>query len=344
LYTRCIVCAARFEPNGELEHLPHGRRLAFDPARGRLWVVCRTCRRWSLTPIEDRWEALEELEKLATDKAHLLSQTDNIALLRHGPLEIVRVGKAHLSEEAWWRYGRELASRRESWQKLGFAGTLAAGAVLVGSWATGGITFFGAWLIMGHGSETFRNGARWLRFGSTAWQGEQRCERCGAPLRTIHYRDRGALGLLPGEAAGEIELVSRCDRCGTYRDGGVHLRGEEADRTLRRVLAYHHFAGASERRVMSAARLIQEAGSPRDLSRILVKEGRRLGDLRRTGSIALEIATNEATEQRLLSLELAELESHWKREEELAAIVDGELSPVSSGVIESLRRRVTGLR
>ena len=340
MYTRCIVCSSAFEPNEELHHLPNGKRVAFDPERGRLWVVCRACRRWSLTPIEERWEALEELDKLTTDTARLLSQTDNISLLRHGALEIVRVGRAQLSEEAWWRYGRELASRRQSWQKLGFAGTLAAGAFLVGSWATGGMTFFGAWLIMGHGSETVRDGARWLRFGSTAWQGEMRCEGCGAPQRTIHYRDRAALGLFPGADPGDVELVARCYRCGLYRDGGLLLKGPEAERTLRRVLAYHHFAGASERRVMAAARLIQEAGSPRDLTRIVVKDGRRLGDLQRTGGIALEIATNEATEQHLLELELAELEAHWKREEELAAIVDGELTPLP--VLETLRRRVTG--
>ncbi|MDH3206256.1 MAG: hypothetical protein OEO79_06570 [Gemmatimonadota bacterium] len=339
MYTRCIVCASPFEPNEELGHLPNGKRLAFDPGRGRLWVVCRTCRRWSLTPIEDRWEALEELEKLTTDKAHLLSQTDNIALLRHGGLEVVRVGRAELSEEAWWRYGRELASRRQTWQTLGFAGTLAAGAVLVGSWATGGLTFFGAWLIMGHGSETVRDGARWLRFGSTAWQGEGRCERCGAVQDAITYRDRAGLGLFPSENPGEIDLVARCTRCGTYRDGGLRLRGQEAEHTLRRVLAYHHFAGASERRVMSATRLIQEAGSPKDLTRIVVKDGRRLGDLQRTGGIALEIATNEASEQQLLELELAELEAHWKREEELASIIDGELTPMP--MLETLRRRVT---
>ena len=342
MYKRCIVCATPFEPNEELEHLPNGKRLAFDPGRGRLWVVCRTCRRWSLTPIEDRWEALEEIEKLATDKAHLLSQTENIALLRHGPLEIVRVGRAQLSEEAWWRYGRELASRRQNWQKLGFAGTLGAGAVLVGSWATGGLTFFGAWLVMRHGGDSVRDGARWLRFGGTAWEGEGRCEQCGTPQRTVAYRDRAALGLFPGAEPGEVELVARCLKCGTYRDGGLRLKGQEAERTLRRVLAYHHFAGASERRVMSAARLIQEAGSPRDLTRILVKDGRRLGDLQRTGGIALEIATNEATEQHLLELELAELEAHWKREEELASIIDGELTPLP--MLETLRRRVTGGR
>jgi hypothetical protein len=89
-----------------------------------------------------------------------------------------------------------------------------------------------------------------------------------------------------------------------------------------------------------AARLIQEAGSPQDLTRIVVKDGRRLGDLQRTGAIALEIAVNEASEQHLLELELADLEAHWKQEEELAAIIDGELTPLP--VLETLRRKVTG--
>jgi hypothetical protein len=340
VYTRCLVCATAFEPNEQLEHLPNGKRLAFDPSRGRLWIVCRSCRRWSLTPIEERWEALEELEKLTRDRARLLSQTDNIALLRAGDMEIVRVGRAQLTEEAWWRYGRELTSRRQSWNKLGFAGTVAAGAVLLGGWATGGMTFFGAWLILGHGGDTVRDGARWLRFGSSAWHGDEVCESCGYRFRAIPFRDRSMLGLLPSDEPGKLEIAARCPRCGQYRDGGLRLRGQEAERTLRRVLAYHHFAGASERRVISAARLIEEAGSPQDLTRIVVKDGRRLGDLQRTGGIALEIAVNETSEQHLLELELAELEAHWRREEELAAIVDGELTPLP--LLESLRRKVTG--
>jgi len=340
LYTRCLVCATPFTANEQLQHMPHGQKLAYDPSRGRLWAVCRTCRRWSLAPIEDRWEALEELEKLTTDKARLLSQTDNIALLRVGPLEIVRVGEAKLTEEAWWRYGRELTSRKRTFDKLGVAGTLAAGAVVAGGWATGGMTMLGVWLIMGHGSDTVRDGARWLRFGSSAWRGEERCDNCGFVFRSITFRDRSSLGLFPGDEPGKIQLVARCPRCGEYRDAGLRLKGQDAERALRRVLAYHHFAGASERRVVAATRLIQEAGSPQDLARIVVKDGRRLGDLQRTGGIALEIAANEASEQHLLELELAELEAHWRREEELASIIDGELTPLP--LLEQMRRLVPG--
>lgn len=339
VFNRCLVCATPFEANEELEHAPNGTRLAFDPSRGRLWAICQACRRWSLMPIEDRWEALEELERVTVDRAHLLSKTDNISLMRAGPLEIVRVGKADLTEEAWWRYGKELAGRKRHWDKMGVAGTLAAGAVVAGGWAAGGISMIGVWLIMSHGSDTLRDGARWLRFGGSAWRGRQRCANCGHDVRAVAFRDRNSMGLFPAQGCGQVELVSPCPKCGLYREAGLHLRGEEADRTLRRVLAYHHFAGASEQRVFKATRLIREAGSAQDLARIVVRDGKRLGELKRTGGIALEIAANEATEQHLLKLEVADLEAHWRREEELASIIDGELTPLP--LLEQMRRRVT---
>lgn len=342
MYTRCLVCSTAFEPNESLEHVPLGKRLAFDPGRGRLWAICKACKRWSLVPIEDRWEALEELERLTRDRARLLSQTDNIALLRSGPLEIVRVGRANLTEEAWWRYGRELATRREQYKRLSLAGSVAAGAVMVGGWATGGMTLIGMWFLWGNAPEAVTDGARWLRFGGAAWRGKRDCPRCGHVFRSLPYRDRAALGLFPGDEPGRLDLVYRCPRCGHYKDGGLRLAGQDAERTLRRTLAYHHFAGASERRVSSATKLIQEAGSPQDLMRIVVKDGRRLGDLQRTGAVALEIAANESVEQNLLEMELADLEAHWRQEEELASIIDGELTPLP--VLESLRRSVTGQR
>ncbi|MCH8806429.1 MAG: RNB domain-containing ribonuclease [Planctomycetes bacterium] len=54
----------------------------------------------------------------------------------------------------------------------------------------------------------------------------------------------------------------------------------------------------------------------------------------------LMVAANEAVEQRLLELELAELEAHWQEEEELASIIDGELTPMP--LLESIRRKVVG--
>jgi hypothetical protein len=139
---------------------------------------------------------------------------------------------------------------------------------------------------------------------------------------------------------GHLSLTYRCPRCGNNDGGGLTLHGTQAERTLRRLLAYQHFSGASERRIHAATRLIEEAGSARDVTRIVVKEGKRLADIQRTGAIALEIAASDHAEQRLLELELAELESHWREEETLAEIIDGELTPLP--LLEAFRRRVSG--
>ena len=47
------------------------------------------------------------------------------------------------------RYGRELKARREKFNKVTLAGTVAAGAVMVGGWATGGASFIGMWFLWG---------------------------------------------------------------------------------------------------------------------------------------------------------------------------------------------------
>ena len=340
MFKRCLVCHSPFHENESLERFPLGTRIAYDPSRGRLWAVCKDCKRWSLAPIEERWEALDELEKLARDRSRLLSQTENISLLRAGPLEIVRVGKANLAEQAWWRYGKELTRRRQKFKTLSTAGAIGAGAAIWGGMATGGMSFIAAWLLWDNLPNKIPDAARWFRFGGDAWRGRSRCARCGYTFTRVAYRRRDHLILIRPSETGPAGLSYTCPRCSDHREGGLQLRGPEAEHTLRRVLAYHHFDGADDRTVTSATRLIQEAGSPEDLSRILLKNEKRLGDLGRTGGIALEIAANESAEQRLLELELAELEAHWRTEEELAAIIDGELTPLP--LLEALRRKVVG--
>ena len=90
MYSTCIFCHSALEANDTIEHFPVGRRLAFDSERGRLWVVCRRCRQWNLTPTEERWEALEECERLYRD-TRLRVSTDQIGLARlPSGLELVR--------------------------------------------------------------------------------------------------------------------------------------------------------------------------------------------------------------------------------------------------------------
>ncbi len=383
MFSRCLFCHRDLPANEALEHYPYGRRLAYDPVRGRLWAVCPACRRWNLAPIEERWEALEELEKTVKDRSRLLSQTDNIALLRSGELEIVRVGRANLTEEAWWRYGAELVKRRRTYQLLTAAGVGGVVALMAGG-VVGGFGVFGGWWIMGRAARQLPRLGRALKFGTTAWQGHAACPRCGRQLTRVPFKYRGALVARPdGEESLVLQL--RCPRCQAEAEGmrlppldlggvgpldarerwrngnerrlrrwdrafpmgrvdapaysgrpllpegtGFLITGVEAEHTLRRILAYQNYAGAKEAQVRSATSLIESAGSAPSLAQRLTGNGRRLSSIDATSAIALEIAVTEDRERRLLELELEALEERWREEEEIAAIVDGELTWVPS--------------
>ncbi|MBW8771673.1 MAG: hypothetical protein JF590_00030, partial [Gemmatimonadetes bacterium] len=81
IYTTCIHCHADLGANETLERFPVGRRIAFDQARGRLWVICLRCGRWNLTPWEERWEVIEACEKLYRDTTKRVA-TEQIGLAR----------------------------------------------------------------------------------------------------------------------------------------------------------------------------------------------------------------------------------------------------------------------
>src|SRR5919107_4289777 len=129
LYSTCIFCHAPLGANEAVEHFPVGRRLAFDAERGRLWVVCRKCERWNLSPLEERWEAIEECERRFRD-TRLRVSTDNIGLARLSEgLELVRIGPALRPEMAAWRYGDQFGRRRRRYFMMGGA-AVAAGAAM----------------------------------------------------------------------------------------------------------------------------------------------------------------------------------------------------------------------
>jgi hypothetical protein len=109
VYTSCLFCHTDLGANYFLPTFPVGRRIAFDPKKGRLWVICTRCGRWNLTPLEERWEAIDESERLFRG-TRLRMSTDNIGLAQfRGGFELVRVGPALLPEIASWRYGTRLA-------------------------------------------------------------------------------------------------------------------------------------------------------------------------------------------------------------------------------------------
>jgi hypothetical protein len=112
MYTTCIFC---HEPLGTNEHIAHflvGRRLAFDSAKGRLWVICKRCAQWNLAPLEERWEAVEECER-AFRTVRTRVSTPEIALARMPDgLDLVRIGAPLRLEFAAWRYGDRFGARQ----------------------------------------------------------------------------------------------------------------------------------------------------------------------------------------------------------------------------------------
>ncbi|NNM03742.1 MAG: hypothetical protein HKO65_01465 [Gemmatimonadetes bacterium] len=298
MYSRCLVCRAPFPETGALENLPRGDRVAYDPGKGRLWQVCRSCRRWSLVPLESRWEPLEELEGLVSGGAKLLSRTDHIGLFRVRSVEVVRIGPAEVSEEAWWRFGRQLPDPGR-----------------VSRWAP----------------PLYRR----LRFGNLAWVGREECAGCGFEFTTLPYSDLSILIVDPGGddpsdgGPGTVSLIRRCPRCKDPVQGGLRLQGVEAELTLARLMAFRNHLGTSRVTVEAAARLLEDPDGPSDLVRLLSRHGRPLGDLQPIGLTALEVVVSAARERTLMRLEAEALQARWRREEELARLVDGELSPIS---------------
>jgi hypothetical protein len=323
MVTLCLFCHQPFPENRTLERFVSGRRVAYDPVRGRLWAVCPSCGRWTLAPFEMRWEVLEDLERLTRGRARLLAETDEIALLHAEDLEIVRVGRAGLREESWWRYGREFSARRRSVKREVRKGRVREALVtlLVAGFPLWGVVDPKHWI----------GQARAKKFGRVAWQGEVECDRCGTTLRQVYFDERNQL-LLRSAPYGVVAFWHGCARCAAAADSeesehGHRITGVAAEHLLRRLLAHANFAGGTDAVVRAAMDLVEQYSTTDDLLRQVCQRGSSLGALTVQRTFALEIAANAEVERRLLELELEELESRWREEEEIAAIADGILTP-----------------
>ncbi|MEZ4377976.1 MAG: hypothetical protein R3B35_06795 [Gemmatimonadales bacterium] len=139
MYSTCLFCTKDLGTNDVVETLPIGRRIAFDAAQGRLWVVCRHCAKWNLVPFDTRLETIDAAGQLFHD-TRMRYSTDNIGLarLREG-LELVRIGPAQRPEFAAWRYGDSFGKRRRR-NLLIAAGAGAAGIGVIAGGAALGIS------------------------------------------------------------------------------------------------------------------------------------------------------------------------------------------------------------
>ncbi len=330
MYSTCLFCTKPLGANEVLEHFPVGRRIAFDGAKGRLWVVCRQCARWNLTPLEERWEAIEEAERLFRG-TRLRVSTDNIGLAKLSEgLELVRVGKPQRPEIAAWRYGDQFGRRRR--RGLVTAGLIAVGggAVLAGGAAVGMSAFMGAQL------------------GRVAW----RFVEHGLPMETVARFRLGHGTLIEVKRR---HLRSTSIRVGTdgsfgldleHSVGELRLDGAEARRVAAMILPAVSRLGGTRDEIQQAVERLERAGDAERYLAQAARHGQRIsrharGTMREqpddyeTGllalstpfTLALEMALHEEQERRALEGELAELEAAWRDAEEIGAIADSLLLP-----------------
>lgn len=319
---RCLFCRSGFRPNGQLQYMPVARRLAYDPSRGRLWVICGACGRWSLVPIELRWEVVEELEGLYRQSS-LAARSDSIGLFTQGDLRVLRIGNAGPRDEAWWRYGRQFRGRRLVRRPLVIGGI--AGATALVAFAGGPVWWGAALSSIPVSFALATEVGRRVKFGSVLWRGHLECPKCGALHDQLPFSQFRRFELVPGGPYGEVALRIPCRKCDRW---SLRLEKLEAQHVIQRALARRHFFGAPKKRIQEAFGLIEADGSARDFLLRIATERRRFRDYDAPELAALEMAIGDAAEARVAAMKLDEQKETWAREEELAQIIDGELTPV----------------
>jgi hypothetical protein len=342
VYSTCLFCHATLGSNEAIEHFPVGRRLAFDAAKGRLWVVCRKCERWNLSPLEERWEAIEECERLFRE-TRLRVSTDNIGLarLREG-LELVRIGSPQRPEMAAWRYGDQFGRRRRRHLMFTGMGVAAAVGVLSIGPATGLIAG-GGWGLYNlvssiHTAYQQRRVRAHVRVPGYDRLGTVRLKQLERAALVQHEDDWGlrvAFEISNREPVRDPSPFAIHRPIGGWkREETVILTGDHALRAAGKLLPAINAAGAKRGEVESAVRIVEQTA---DTSRLFARYaaapprvGRRLSDvhghvlanLPNEVRLAFEMAAHEDTERRALEGELALLEAAWRQAEEVAAIAD----------------------
>lgn len=336
VYSACLFCHADLGRNDSLETLGIGHRIAFDAVKGRLWVVCTECGRWNLTPFEERWEAVEECERLFR-ATRLRVATDNIGLAQpRWGFELVRIGAALRPEIAAWRYGTKLLSRAPT--VAGYAKSLGVGGNTVMRLRTlprrhevlarvrherSRIAIRYAHLpyaeiLRPDRDETWRLRVR-HDHGLAMLEGAEAMKAARVLLTALN--DGTAPEGLVRAAVAKLDDAGHSDNY-FVRVGALALstswgRRPIAEGGLKNVRSSDTKRPLAERLILRlTTRSFWSHGGTGSEERILLH---RVGDVDR---LALEMAANEDAERNALAGELTQLREAWREAEEIAAIAD----------------------
>ena len=326
----CLFCRAYLGQNDLVEHCRTGRRIAFDAQKGRLWIVCPECGGWNLTPLDERWEAIEECERLFRKTAVRVC-TENIGLaVVYGSLDLIRIGSPFRQELAVWRYADELRIRRRKallkagtkaadsygWM-IGAGGIVGAGVALL----VGAPVAIGVGMMAGVGTEEL-----WREIGPERI--EKLLGRIIAKVRvntldysfvrTGHVPD---VRLSNEQADWRVELPHSVGWEGYTDEQAIHVLGV--------LLPVANGYGATQSQVVEAVRELERVGDARAYFEKTANRVKKLG-LNEKGigqypmpiRLALEMAAHEETERQALQGRLKWMERRWRQAEEVAEIAD----------------------
>jgi hypothetical protein len=343
VYSTCLFCKESLGTNEVIGIFPVGRRLAFDADKGRLWVVCHHCARWNLSPLEERWEAIEECERAFRGTLVRVS-TDNVGLARMPDgLELIRIGKPLRPEFAAWRYGRHFGKRRRRAHVVAGAGVAAAAVagIVVGPALAPALSLGAISIVAVPGLTTIMGVIPIV--GVLAARDYIQHDRVVAKLAngrrvvTVRAKHLDAVELQAPRGGGPATLAVPHDT------GWTEFTGTAAIHATGVLISGANRYGASNAHVQDAVQQIEDAGdangflaeaSTRNTWRggrilSLLNGYRGLGAMRLspTERLALEMAVHEEGERRAMEGELAVLQAAWRDAEAIAQICDDDLTP-----------------
>jgi hypothetical protein len=322
VFTSCAFCSGTLGGDGGASGLGVGRRFAYDGWKSRAWVICQRCARWNLTPFDERLEVIAALDRMAA-AGRVAATSEQVALVRLGPYDVVRVGQPPRPEMATWRYGERMKARQREKMKVVVPVAIAVvGLTVAVNIAAGGSmgAFMGQIPNLSNSIYTGLVGYRKVPIEPPI------CARCGKVmvLRSRHVQD----ARLQHTTRADLALLLRCPSC---KDEGALLEGADAETALRSGLTYLNLRHSRrlKKRASEAALQVDAYGGPEAfLTRQALREV-KVSTYKGAEALALEMSVDEHAEVR-------ELERQWHEAEEIAEIADNLL--VDPAVEDALRR------
>ncbi len=332
MYRSCLICHGDLGENDAIPAIPVGRRFAFDPESGYIWIICPACEEWNLAPIDRRWDAVEQCEAAfaaSTDR----QKGSGTAIAAVGDAELVRIGSTDADGLATWRYAdrlearhrRKLAvGRRGNAVRVAVASTIVVTALI--AWGAAALPYIGfailpALVAMGVVHEK-RQTATIARLSGPD----------GANIE-LRRRDIAEVWLVPGDDSWRLRLRGRLE----LEDmPGIHA--------ARLILPMINWDVSAAQTLDKARQYVLTRG--RTAHDVFLAASRRRGKNRKARiakldphiRLALEIVANEESERQSIEFELDQLHEQWKSAHELAQIQDDLLVP------DSVNKRLAELK